>query len=144
MEHFFEAAAGEGEEVLREGEGAREVRGGCCACGGDGGGGWRGRVGGRWHVEDERELVHEFVFAATPAGVEAAEAVDHSAGDAAADPDVAVDYPYDVAFCFSVASAHVADLWVGSEVVFSAIFSREVRVLFFHQYFGIVVGEVCE
>lgn len=88
--------------------------------------------------------MHEFVFAPTAARVQATEAVDHSAGDAAADPDVAVDDPDDVAFGIAVAAAHVADLGVGPEVVFSAMASREVGVLFFHEYFRIVVGEVRE
>lgn len=144
LEHFFQAAAGEGEDALWErGEGL-EVGGGCCACGGDWRGGGRGWVWGWGDVDYERELVHEFVFAAAAVGMEAAEAVDHSACDAGADPDIAVDNPYDVAFGFAVASAHVADLGVRPEVVWSTISSREVGVFLFHQYFGIVIGEVCE
>lgn len=78
------------------------------------------------------------------ARVQAAEAVDHVAGDAAADPDVAVDDPDDVAVSFAVAPAHVADLGVGPEVVFQAIAAREVGVFFLHEDFRIVGGEVGE
>ena len=95
-------------------------------------------------VDYEGELVDEFEFAAAARGMETAKAIDHSAGDAGADPDVAVDYPDDVTFGFAVASAHVADLGVGAEIVFSAISAGEVRVFFFHEYFGIVGGKVGE
>ena len=135
LEHFFQAAACNRVYALGEIRGKRAV-GNCACCGGN-----TGSRGG-WDVDHKGQLVHEFVFAPTAARLQAAEAVDHAPRDAAADPDVAVDDPDDVAFGVAVAAAHVADLGVGPEVVYPAIASGEVGVLFFHQYFGIVIGEV--
>jgi len=85
------------EELFEEGAGVGE---GVGACGGGG-------------VDDEGELVHEFVFFA--GGGEAAEEVDHVRAGAAGGPDVAVDDPDEVAFGGEVALAHVADFGVGAE-----------------------------
>ena len=146
LEHFFEAAAGFGEDALcgRQGLVGREKGGRGRACGGDGMEGSGGWVGFRWDVDHERKLVHELVFSSMATRVEAAEAVDHSACDSMADPDVAVDNPYYIPFGFSVPSAHVPDLRIRPQVVFSAISPCEIGVLLFDQYLGIVVGEVCE
>jgi len=84
------------EELFEEGAGVGEGVGG-------GGGG----------VDDEGELMHEFVFSAV--GGEAAEEVDHVCAGAAGGPDVAVNDPDEVAFGGEVALAHVADFGVGAE-----------------------------
>ena len=80
--------------------------------------------------------MHEFVFAAV--GQEAAEAVNRVGAYAAADPDVAVDYPDDVTFGFAVAAGHVADFGVGAELMLGG----EVGVLFFDEDFSVEVWEV--
>lgn len=80
-----------------------------------------GRGGGG--VDDEGQLVHEFVFYTVRA--EAAEAVDHVCAGAARDPHVAVDDPDEVALGGVVAGAHVADFGVGAE---GRVVGAEVRI----------------
>jgi len=85
------------EELFEEGAGVGEGVG-------------RGGGGG---VDNEGELVHEFVFLA--GGGEAAEKIDHVRAGAAGGPHVAVDDPDEVAFGGEVALAHVADFGVGAK-----------------------------
>ena len=66
-------------------------------------------------------------------GIEATKSVDHETGHAGTYPDVAVDYPDDVAFSFPVGSAHVSDLGVGTQVVDSAMLAREEGIFFFDE-----------
>ena len=75
--------------------------------------------------------MHEFVFPSI--GCEATETVDHAPAHAPADPDIAVDDPDDVALGLAVSTAHVPDLGVRTQVVGISIFTREVRILLFHQ-----------
>ena len=59
--------------------------------------------------------MHEFIFPAIGPGHEAAEEIDHVGACAVGHPDIAVDYPDDIAFGGAVAVAHVADLGIGTE-----------------------------
>ena len=82
----------------------------------------------------------EFVFLCfrLVRGIEAAQSVDHETGHAGADPDVAVDYPDDIAFGFPVRSAHVSDLGIGTKVVGSAMLAQECGIFFFDENTGVV------
>ena len=73
---------------------------------------------------------------------EAAEQINHEPRHARAEPDVAVCYPYYIAFCFAVGTAHVADLGVWSQVAFFAILWEEIRVFFFNEDSCVEGGEV--
>lgn len=79
-------------------------------------GGGRCVDGAGGDVDGDGKVVDEFVVSLSSLGIVsvAAQLVDHSRTCTGVDPDVAVDDPYDVALCFSVGSAHVSDLRVGS------------------------------
>ena len=95
-------------------------------------------------IHDKRELVNELVLSPFISGAEATELVDHETCDNFADPDIAVDDPYYVSFCFSVSSAHIPDLWVRSQVFFLAILTCEVWVFFFNENMGLEGWKVGE
>ena len=62
------------------------------------------------YVDNERKLMHEFIF--PPILHETAQPINHIPTYAPADPDIAVDDPHDIAFRFAVSAAHVPDLGV--------------------------------
>ena len=84
--------------------------------------GVRGRGGG---VDHEGELVNKFEFPDllqwAGRARQTAEEIDHTASGERTDPDVAVDNPYYISLCFSVAPAHVPDLRVRPKVVYSSL-----------------------
>lgn len=99
---------------------------------------------GRHRVDDEGELVHELEGrgGALAVGPEAAERVDHAAGDVPRDPDVAVQRPEDVPFRLAERPAHVPDLGVRADVVVVVVVAREEGVLGLDEDPGVEVGEV--
>lgn len=97
-------------------------------------------VQGVVHVDADGEVVHEFVCRLRAFVGESEQFIDHSAAGAAGDPDIAVDNPEDVAFCFAVCTAHVPDLWVWPDAREASIF--EGRVVVFHEEPDIVLWEV--
>ena len=89
-------------------------------------------------VHDEGELVDEFVILLSGRvfacfGGEATEQIDHAACYVWADPDVAIDYPDDVAFGFAVGSAHVANLGVWTQIGRMSMLTSQVRIFVLHQ-----------
>ena len=77
--------------------------------------------------------MHKSAFAAIGHRVKSAETVHHQAGNAGADPDIAVNDPQYIALGFTVCSAHVADLRIRTQVVLATIMPAEVRVFILHQ-----------
>ena len=84
-------------------------------------------------IDDEGELVHEFVLAAFVRFAEAAEKVHHQSCHALAEPNVAVHDPDYIALCLAVCSAHVPDLGVGTKVTWTASLAREILILIFDE-----------
>lgn len=78
--------------------------------------------------------MHEFVFSSRSRRRETAQQIHHSPSKRRADPDIAVYNPHYIAFRFSICSAHVPNLGIGSQILNPAISTGEVRILFFHQY----------
>ena len=56
------------------------------------------------------------------------------------DPDIAVDDPKDIPFCFTVCAAHVPDLGIWSDACKTSIF--EGWIVIFHQDSSIVLGKI--
>ena len=81
--------------------------------------------------------MHKFIFPSLIGGAKTAEFVDHKSCNGFVDPDVAVDDPHYIALSFPIATAHVPDFWVRSQVMFSAIPANEIWVFFFHENFGV-------
>lgn len=85
----------------------------------------------------------EFVFSAGTFWAETAEQIDHHAGDALADPDIAVDYPQDVPLRLSIGPAHVSNLGIRTKDVLPAFRDGHGWILILDKDFGIerrVVG----
>lgn len=94
------------------------------------------------NIDDEGKLVYEFVFTTKIAGSKPAQQVYHTTSDALANPDVAIYDPYNVSFCLAIASAHVPDLRIRTEVVSLSIATKEIGILLFNQYLGIEGREI--
>ena len=75
---------------------------------------------------------------------EAAEFIDHPACCIGSDPDVAVNYPYQIAFGFTICTAHVSDLGIGAQVCFMAVSSGKVWVVILDQYPCVKCAEVID
>ena len=67
------------------------------------------------HVDTNGELVNEFVWPLRTIPRKPTELVHHPSARTAGHPDVTIDDPYYISFCFPVTSAHVTDLWIGSD-----------------------------
>lgn len=81
-----------------------------------------GERGRRGDVNDERELVDEFVLLCPLAGggvwgCETAEEIDHIASGCGTGPNVAVYDPHYVSLCFHIAPTHVPNLRIGPKIV---------------------------
>lgn len=64
------------------------------------------------YVNDQGQLVHEFVFYTTSARCKTAKVVHHTACNAVTHPDITVYNPDDISFCFSISPAHIPNLGV--------------------------------
>lgn len=64
---------------------------------------------------------------------EAAELVYHSPCNALSQPDVAIHYPDNISFCFSISSAHVPDFGIGAQIVMLARKAAEIWIFIFNK-----------
>ena len=84
--------------------------------------------------------MHEFIFSAIGLGHETAEEIDHVGACAVGHPDIAVDYPDDIASGGAVAVAHIADLGIGAE----GGLGRKVWIFVLDEDSGVEGGKVVE
>jgi hypothetical protein len=88
-------------------------------------------------IHNERQLMHEFVPVRSPVSFKFGY---HSTCYTTSDPDVAIDNPDYVAYCFAVSSTHVSDFGVRARRVLGI----ESGVFIFNQESGIEVWEIGE
>lgn len=75
---------------------------------------------------------------------EPAELVHHSTCCVGPDPNIAIDYPHQIAFCFAVGATHVSDLGIGAQIRLMPISSGKVRIFIFDEYSDIESAEVID
>lgn len=82
----------------------------------------------------------KFVLLPTASRVKTTDPVHHQSCHTCADPDIAINDPDNIPFCFSVCSAHVPYLGIRAQIVCFSTLAGQVRILFFDKYLCVEVG----